>query len=78
MANLSQGESCLIPAGHDNASVTNTERVKSGSYALVTEGNLTTKHIAAGQLQTTAINKNETVITNSGTALLSVPNCDLQ
>ncbi|MDQ1636833.1 MAG: hypothetical protein QOF62_172 [Pyrinomonadaceae bacterium] len=76
MANLTQGESCTIPAGHDDAVVTNLDAVKGGSYDLVIDGNSTKKQIAAGQVQTTAIHKNEAVITNSGKAELSVPNCD--
>jgi hypothetical protein len=76
MANLSQGESCTIPAGQANATVTNNSPTKDGSYDIVIDENSTKKQIPAGQTQSTPIHENETVITNSGKAELSVENCN--
>ena len=74
MATIEQGESCTIPEGFDDAVVTNTDLNRAGSYDIVIEDNSTNKQIPAGQTQRTSIHRNETVITNTGKAVLDVPN----
>ena len=73
MATIAQGESCTIPQGFDDAVVTNTEN-RAGSYDIVIDGNSTNKQIPAGVTQQTPIHRNEAEITNTGKAVLEVPN----
>ena len=73
MVTISQGESCKIPEGFDDAVVTNTDANQSGSYDLSGDGIGINKQIPASATQRTPIFKNATTVTNSGKAVLNVP-----
>jgi hypothetical protein len=72
---ISQGESCTIPPGYANATVTNQDANRAGSYDITGDGIAINKQISGGQTQNTAIQKNEVTVTNSGKPKLDVANC---
>ena len=73
MVQLSQGESCSVPAGHAQLTVTNTSATKTGYYNIAGDGIAINKTITAGDTQNTAINQNAVSVINSGSAVLDVP-----
>lgn len=73
---ISQGESCNIPSGHTNATVTNQSNTKQGSYDISGDGIAINKQIPANTVQNVLINNNKVTVTNSGKPDLDVANCN--
>ncbi len=76
MATISQGESCQISKGYDNATVQNIDVNKQGSYDITGDGIAINKQIGGGLTQNTPIHKNPVTVTNSGKPNLDVANCN--
>jgi hypothetical protein len=72
---ISQGESCTIPAGYANATVTNQDANKAGSYDIAGDGIAINKQIPGGRTQNTPIHQNEVTVINSGKPDLDVADC---
>jgi len=69
------GRSCTIPAGYANATVTNQDANKAGSYDIAGDGIAINKQIPGGQTQNTPIRQIEVTVTNSGKPDLDVADC---
>lgn len=76
MSIIKQGESCNIAGGQAQATVTNLDQNKQGSYEITGDGMDINKQIPGGATQNTAINNNPVTVTNSGKPNLNVANCN--